>query len=360
MTAPAGLTERAVRAPTVSVIVPCYRYGHFLPQSVGSALNDQPGVEVRVLVIDDASPDGSAAMAHELAAADERVEVRVHDVNRGHLATYNEGLAWAQGDYTALLSADDMLTPGALTRATRVLEAHPDVGFAYGRPVHHADGTEPPAQRRWAGDYRVWPGEEWLSRRFRAGNGCITSPEVVVRTSLQQRLGGYSLDLPHTGDIEMWMRFAAHAPVAYLRGADQAYYRVHGRSMSRTHYTDHLGELRQRRAAYETVLRDQGDVLRDRERLATAVRRALAREALWRASRAYDRRRTAQTSVEDLVDFAFETYPAAARLPEFAGLRVRRWIGPTVMPYLQPLVLTAPVRRVRERLWWERWKRRGT
>ena len=42
------------------------------------------------------------------------MEFRRHPVNRGHIATYNEGLEWASGDYLLVLSADDMLTPGAL------------------------------------------------------------------------------------------------------------------------------------------------------------------------------------------------------------------------------------------------------
>src|SRR3954469_9924498 len=43
---------------SVAVVVPCYRYGQFLEDSVGSVLS-QRGVDVRVLIIDDASPDDS-------------------------------------------------------------------------------------------------------------------------------------------------------------------------------------------------------------------------------------------------------------------------------------------------------------
>ena len=77
------------------------------------ALDDQPGSDVRVLIIDDASQDDSAEIARKLAAADDRIEVRVHSVNRGHIATFNEGLLdWADGDYCVLISADDRLAPG--------------------------------------------------------------------------------------------------------------------------------------------------------------------------------------------------------------------------------------------------------
>ena len=61
-------------------------------------LDDQEGVDVRVLIIDDASPDDSAEVAKKIAARDPRVEVVVHATNRGHIATYNEGLLdWADG-----------------------------------------------------------------------------------------------------------------------------------------------------------------------------------------------------------------------------------------------------------------------
>src|SRR5713101_4189961 len=53
---------------SVSVVIPCYKYGHFLEESVASVLDDQPGVDVRVLIIDDASPDDSAEVARKIAA----------------------------------------------------------------------------------------------------------------------------------------------------------------------------------------------------------------------------------------------------------------------------------------------------
>lgn len=346
---------------SVDVVVPCYRYGSLLRDCVGSVLT-QVGVDVRVLIVDDASPDDSAEVARQLAAEDPRVEVIVHGRNIGHIATYNEGLlGWCKADYSVLLSADDQLTPGALYRAAALLDAHPGVGFVYGHYLRIAGGAAPPRPRTDLRGWTVRAGHDWLARRFRSGGGCIASPEVVVRTSLQQRLGGYDPALPHTGDIEMWMRFAANADVGYLRGVDQAYYRIHDANMSTARYVEAggLGDLRQRLAAYETVLRTQGHLLPDAAALDTAVRRRIAREAVYRASRAYDRRRTATVPVEALVAFAEQTWPGTHRLPEYAGLRLRRRIGPRAMPYLQPLVLSALTHKAQERLWWETWKRTG-
>jgi glycosyltransferase involved in cell wall biosynthesis len=343
---------------SVCVAIPCYNYGRFLADAVSSVLDDQEGVDVRVLIIDDASTDDSADIARELASRRSSVEVAVHPVNRGHLATYNEGiLDWADGDYAVVLSADDRLTPGALRRAADLLDARPEVGFVYGHPLHYQQDSPLPAARTTVRGWSVWPGHWWLQRRFRDSNSCITSPEVVVRTSLQKRVGGYDLRLPHTADIEMWMRLAAYGDVGFIRGADQAFYRVHGASMTTTRTP--LIDLRQRRLAYEVTLERCADALQDPDRLSAIVHRRIAWEALWSAARAYDRKRTHETPVDELVEFALDCWPAAARLPIYRALQLRRRIGPTVMPYLQPFVLSAPLRKAQNMWWWQSWKWRG-
>jgi glycosyltransferase involved in cell wall biosynthesis len=343
---------------SVSVVIPCYNYGHFLGAAVSSALDDQPGMEVRVLVIDDASTDDSAEVARTIAARDARVQVLAHATNRGHIATYNEGLLdWADGDYTVLLSADDRLAPGALRRATDLLESHPEVGFAYGHPIRFRDGAPPPAARTTVRGWSVWPGRWWLERRCRSGVSCISSPEVVVRTSVQKLAGGYDPRLPHTGDTEMWLRLAAHADVGYIRGADQAFYRMHESNMTKARTT--LVDLRQRRLAYETFL-DRYDPGRpEADRLSDIVHRKLCREALWSASRAYDRGRTEQTPVDELITFALECWPQARRMGVYRGLQLRTRLGPRVVPCLQPFILPAVGRKVQSRLWWWSWARRG-
>src|SRR5262245_9653241 len=91
---------------SVDVIVPCYRYGHFLRECVESVLT-QSHKHVRVLILDDASPDNTSEIGAELAREDPRVGLVRHQFNKGHIATYNEGIDWVSADYMLLLSADD-------------------------------------------------------------------------------------------------------------------------------------------------------------------------------------------------------------------------------------------------------------
>ena len=88
--------------PTVTVVIPCYKYGHFLAGVVESVLS-QPGVDADVIIVDDASPDESGAVADALAEADPRIRVIHHPENKRHIATYNDGLSAATGKYVVLL-----------------------------------------------------------------------------------------------------------------------------------------------------------------------------------------------------------------------------------------------------------------
>ena len=352
---------------SVSVVIPCYCYGHFLEAAVSSVLDDQDGVDVRVLIIDDASSDDSARVAREIASRRDQVEVIVHDVNAGNIATFNEGLLeWADGDYCMLLSADDRATPGALARARDLLDAHPEVGMVYGHVLWFEDGASLPAARDTVRGWSVWSGQEWLERIFSQAENPLTTPEVVVRTSLQHQVGGYDPQLPKAADMELFMKLAAHAHVGFIRGVDQAFYRRHDTNMSST--VTPLMDLRQRRSVFEVVLERYGDRLVDTDRLSEMVHRQLSREALWAAGRVYDRGRLresdlgrrlmggggyeAEQDVDELLAFAAECWPEMARARLYRTLRARRRLGPLELQYLLS----------QKGQWWLRrrsWKYRG-
>ncbi|MGH8615583.1 MAG: glycosyltransferase family 2 protein [Gammaproteobacteria bacterium] len=344
---------------TVDVVIPCYNYAHYLHACVHSVLS-QSGVDVRALVIDDASSDNTAQVGYELAASDSRVTFCRHKVNKGHIATYNEGVIdWSTAQYTVLLSADDLLVPGSLSRAIRIMDTDENIGMVYGRPIYFEKETEIPRITARERAYTRWSGAEWLEGRCRGGHNVISSPEVVVRGTVQRAVGGYRPELPHTGDLEMWLRIAAVSDIAYVRGVPQAYYRVHSASMLRTKYRRSIVDLQQRKAAFDTFFQHHHNVVAGAYRLHDLANRALARQALWEVCRAYDRNQVKEAGADELVRFAMTTYPAATSLSEYAALRRRRRLGPIVCNRTQVFAAPALVRRIRRWLGWERWKRQG-
>lgn len=328
---------------SISVVIPCYNYGHFLHEAVHSVLVDQPGVDVRVLIIDDASTDGSADVANEISRTDPRIAVVEHPRNMGNIATFNEGLIeWADGDYCLMLSADDRVTPGALPRAVNLLDAHPNVGFVYGSAVWFQDGEDTPRPRIRVRGWSIWPGQTWLRHRYRQAENPITCPTVVVRTSLQHLVGGYDPSMPHAADMEMFMRLAAHADVGFVRGADQAFYRCHGSSMSKA--VSPLADLRNRREVLDQVLSRYGGAWDEHDRWSDAARHQLARESLWAAGRAralggrskgssLARRLIGAGSAQEfdeaaeLLSFASDCWPEVKRMPLYCRLHSSEHLG---------------------------------
>jgi len=344
--------------PTVDVVIPCYNYARFLRACVTSVL-DQPGVDVRVLVIDDTSSDETPEVMAELMAADPRVEGRRHEVNQGHIATYNEGLLeWAKADYTVLLSADDLLAPGALARAAEVFERNPNVGMVYGRVVYYSDHDHLPKTTSLPRGTKQWAGVDWIEGRCRSGNNVLSSPEAVVRTSVQQAVGGYRPDLPHAGDLEMWMRIAAVSDIGYVRGRPAAYYRVHAQSMFRTQFSSVFADLEQRQAVFDRFFGEHPD-LPGARRLTALANKAIAKDALWRAVRAYDRDRLAEIPADELAAFALSVYPEAKELPEYRALRRRERVGARTCSRTQLFVGSHVAKRARGWLGKQLWKWRG-
>ena len=340
--------------PLVSVVIPCYNYGHYLSDCVKSVL-DQPDVRVDVLIIDDASSDGSAEVVNRLATQDSRIRAICHDDNRGHIATYNEGLTQARGDYVVLLSADDLLTPGCLSRATALMEAHPSVGLAYGITVDFT-GSEPPPARTAATNWIVWQGHSWFAHICKTGRNLLRSPEAVMRTTVLQQIGGYRADLPHAADFEMWMRAATVSDVGFVGGADQAYYRIHENNMHHSDFKVVLVDIAQRLRVFDAIFDERSSLLADVNLMRSAAHRALAHEALGYAISAYARGVANQEPIDDYVAFALSAWPDARRLGEWRELCRLRNMTDHRLRSDPSLIAREAVRDLRFRLRW--WRRR--
>ncbi len=263
----------------VDVVVPCYNYGRYLARCVDSVLS-QRDVELRVLIINDASSDDTAAVAEGLATRDSRVRVRNHPVNRGNIATYNEGIAEIEGDYFLLLSADDWLTPGALSRAVKSMRDDPHVVLTCGRAaVAHPGNPDPVVpDQRGAVRAEVLSGTRFIEKACsNPGSPLVCTPTAIVRASTQRSVGGYSAHLPHAGDLEMWLRFACHGSIATL-DACQAVYRKHESNM---HYSfGGIENLRQHALAFESAFRSLGDRIPEAGRFTRMYRMSFARRAM--------------------------------------------------------------------------------
>jgi glycosyltransferase involved in cell wall biosynthesis len=270
---------------SVDVVVPCYEYGRFLRESVTSVL--QQGIpDVRVLIIDNASTDNTLEVARELAAQDRRVEVVSRQTNLGHLASFNEGIDWARADYFMVLCADDLLAPGCFHRAISVMEEYPRVNLTFGRELIITPDTSDPSINPLdlSSGWRVMDGAVVLKRlcgtgRPDASRFMIAGTTALVRTSAQKRVGHYRSHLPHTADLEIWLRFACLGAAAET-DAIQGIRRVHPLNRSASLYDVHMWDLHWE-AAFESFFRNEGALLPDAKDLRRMARHSLGERAYW-------------------------------------------------------------------------------
>jgi len=258
----------------IDVVIPCYNYGRYLRDCVGSVLA-QSVLDLRVLIIDDASCDDSTAMATQIAASDKRVSVLTHATNRGHINTYNEGIDWADSDYFLLLSADDILVENALQRAVEVMEANADIVLTYGDCIAWQE-TDPPPRIENVEHYS-WTRSNLLLEICETASNCVPTPTAIGRTCVQKSVGGYRHALPHSGDMEMWLRYAAHGQVARIN-AVQAIYRKHDAAMSNAYFSALLSDFQQCQRAFDVFFADNSALISNADNLATLARKSLARK----------------------------------------------------------------------------------
>ena len=268
--------------PTVDVAVPCYNYARFLREAVESILQ-QSFKNLRVLIIDNGSSDGSHAVARQLAAEDDRVDIRVFARNIGPHACYNAGVDWASGDYFFLLDADDLLTPGSLERGVAIMEQNTDIAFAYSTELFMGlDGEEdvPPRIKPAEPAWRFTSGDAFIRERCHDPRNIVGAPTVLRRTSVQKAIGHYRASLPFTDDLEMWLRLATLGAVAEAN-IHQGIRRVHRGQASDAYREVPARDFVERVAAFESFFANEGAAIADAGELLGVVKKTIGQEVFW-------------------------------------------------------------------------------
>ncbi|MGK7911230.1 MAG: glycosyltransferase family 2 protein [Synechococcus sp.] len=116
------MIESVREQPRVSVIIPTYNVEEYIGRAIESALN-QSIADIEVIVVDDASTDGTLSIVKGFAERDPRVIAIACSENAGAAAARNLGFDAANGEWICPLDADDWFSPN---RLSTLLESVPD------------------------------------------------------------------------------------------------------------------------------------------------------------------------------------------------------------------------------------------
>ncbi len=181
----------------VSIVIPTYERAGFVETAVESVLR-QEHADLELLVVDDGSTDGTAAVLERIAERTDPARFRWwrHD-NVGQSETINRGFARATGELLGYLSSDDYLLPGAVERLVAAAQEHPDADVVYPwcDVIDPADRTVDTLELL---EHTMVDALRW--------NLCLVASGALVRRRFLERVGGWDPGYPNCPDYEWWLR----------------------------------------------------------------------------------------------------------------------------------------------------------
>ena len=201
--------------PLVSVVCLCYNHAAFVEEAIRSALA-QSYKHTELIVVDDASTDGSAAIIRELARHLD-FKAFFHKTNQGNCRAFNEAFNASKGQYIIDLAADDVLFPERVETGVEMLER---LGETYG--VHFCDVLLTDENDKTTGTH--YRGDEQGKLREKVPEGdvyrevleryFISTPSMMMRREVFEALGGYDESLTFE-DFDFWVRSARDFKYAF-------------------------------------------------------------------------------------------------------------------------------------------------
>lgn len=211
--------------PQIGVVIPAWNAEAFLAESIES-VRAQTFADWRLVVLDDGSTDGTAALAQRYADLDDRVVV-VSQPNGGLSAARNAGVAALppEVEYCLFLDADDLLLPRALELLLPAA-SRPGLVGAHGLPREVDEhGVPAPKQLHEAWGYVRQQAQRYRIRALRPEEStdfaalviwpCIeTAGQVLIRRDALEAAGPWR-SMPGE-DWEMWLRLATRGSFGYV------------------------------------------------------------------------------------------------------------------------------------------------
>lgn len=206
-----------------SIVTPVYNGERHIAETIESVLSQEGDFEIEYFIQDGDSTDGTldTVRSYEERLVRGNYPVRCAGVTLAHASekdggmydAINRGFAHATGDVYAYINADDYYLPGAFAAIAKTFEQFPDIAWLKGiTSVAGTDGTQ-------TGDCLLY-NQSWIRRGIYGRNAYfIHQDSVFWKSGLWEKSGGLRGDLRYAGDYDLWIRFAAHAPLWSLNRA---------------------------------------------------------------------------------------------------------------------------------------------
>jgi len=194
------------------VVIPTLNRWGLLQRALSDVLGQQD-VDLEVIVVDDGSSDETPRRLAELP--DPRVRHHRHEQPLGVARARNDGIALAEGEWLAFLDDDDRWSPRKLRTQLDAASAAASIAYSASIVLDEdgvAQGIDPPP----APDGLLLD----LLKHNSIPGGCSN---LIARTELVRRVGGFDERLHQCADWDLWIRLAAEGSAAVVRDVHVAY-----------------------------------------------------------------------------------------------------------------------------------------
>jgi glycosyltransferase involved in cell wall biosynthesis len=228
-----------VTAPRVSILIPVYNRRTFVEPCVASALQ-QTIADLEVVVVDNASTDGTWAICERLAARDSRVRIFRNERNIGPVRNWRRCLDVARGCYGKVLFSDDLIEPTFLARTLPFL-GDPGVGFVFTAARIGPTPEEGRVAYRFRSASECVPAGDFIEAALFGGNvpvspGCAVFRMEDLRESLVLEIPSPSIrDFPAHGagpDLLLYLLTARRYPSVVCIPEPLSFFRAHAGSIT--------------------------------------------------------------------------------------------------------------------------------
>ena len=264
--------------PLVTIGIPAYNSAPFIRQAVLSALN-QTYANIEVLVVDDASSDGTLGALADLAESEPRLRVLSNEHNLGFVGNHNRLLAEARGEYVKLLHSDDLIAEDAVALQLAALRANPGTVLVTCRRSIVDDSGATVLHRGPSWPEGVVPGAEAIRRVVRQGANLIGEPSAgLFLRQAALDAGGFAEGFHYVVDLDFWVRLLERGDLYYLPKALASFRLRSGQTSSRVSaiQASEMHELMQRLRSRPELGVTEQDVRRGAR---SASRQAVLRRA---------------------------------------------------------------------------------
>jgi len=219
--------------PSVSVCIPVYKGERFLAETIRSVL-DQTYRDFELVVLDNASPDESGAIARSFR--DPRIRVEHNPVTLPQAENWNRIVELARGPLVKVVCADDLLHPRCLELQVPPMDADPGLAVVAARRHMIDEQSRVIVPRRGlSGLVGVHSGVDVARRVVRNGANPIgESNNVLFRREDFFTVGGWKTDRRHVMDLDLWLRLLQLGDFLGLPESLAAF-RIAGDSVSAEH-----------------------------------------------------------------------------------------------------------------------------